>query len=73
MPVRNAENPEVRLTERETEMLRLAVLGQSNAQIAGTLLISTSTVKWHLHNAFQKLDAQNRSAAVAKARELGLL
>ena len=73
MAVRNVGNPQVRLTEREVEMLRLVVLGQSNAQIAGTLLISTSTVKWHLHNAFQKLDAKNRSSAVAKARDLGLL
>lgn len=61
------------LTERETAMLRLAVKGYSNAEIAGTLIISVSTVKWHLHNAFQKLDVKNRSAAVAKATELGFL
>lgn len=61
------------LTKREKDMLRLAVLGQSNAEIATTLLISVSTVKWHMHNAFQKLHAKNRSAAIAKVRNLGFL
>lgn len=71
--VQNVGNLGVSLTEREAELLRLVILGQSNAQITGTLLICISTVKWHLHNTFQKLDAKNRSSAVAKARELGLL
>ena len=70
----SATYPDVEaLTGRETAMLRLAHKGYSNAEIATSLLISVATVKWHLHNAFQKLDVKNRSAAVARAGELGIL
>lgn len=61
------------LTPRELDMLRLAGLGCTNAQIAAELLVSVATVKWHLYNAFQKLGARNRVTALERSRALGLL
>lgn len=67
-------NPgETLLTFREVELLRLVEQGLPNKQLADALLISESTVKWHLHNINQKLEAANRTAAVARARELALI
>jgi LuxR family transcriptional regulator, maltose regulon positive regulatory protein len=61
------------LTERELEVLRLAAAGLSNRQIAARLFISLGTVKVHLHNISEKLNATSRTGAVARARELKLL
>lgn len=55
------------LTPREKEVLGLMVQGQSNAEIAENLVISHSTVKHHVRAILEKLDASNRSEAVAIA------
>ena len=61
------------LTNRETELLRQLSRGLSNQEIAHQMSITVGTAKGHLHRIFRKLDVRNRTAAVAKARELGLL
>ena len=61
------------LTEREFVILRLVALGKSNREIARELTLALGTVKSHLHNILQKLDADNRTQAVARARTLHLL
>jgi LuxR family maltose regulon positive regulatory protein len=61
------------LSERELEVLRLIAAGDSNREIAAKLVISLGAVKKHLNNIFGKLEAGNRTQAVARARELGLL
>lgn len=61
------------LTEREQEVLRLIAIGQSNAEIARSLVIALSTVKTHTNSIFSKLGVANRTQAVAKARDLQLL
>jgi ATP/maltotriose-dependent transcriptional regulator MalT len=61
------------LTARETEILRRVSRGFSNQDIADQLSITVGTTKGHLHRIFGKLDVRNRTAAVAKARKLGLL
>ena len=61
------------LSKRELELLRLIAAGSSNKEIARDLVISLGTVKRHTVNIFTKLDVKNRTEAVAKARELGLL
>ncbi|MFM8320230.1 MAG: LuxR C-terminal-related transcriptional regulator [Chloroflexota bacterium] len=61
------------LSPRELEVLRLVALGLTNPQIGERLFISVRTVKKHLENIHGKLGAQNRTQAVARARELGLL
>jgi predicted ATPase/DNA-binding NarL/FixJ family response regulator len=61
------------LTERELAVLRLIAAGRSNRQIADELFLAVSTVKWYAGQIFGKLDARNRTEAVARARDLGLL
>lgn len=61
------------LTARETEVLRLVADGLSNKDIAGKLVLTEATVKSHLVHVFTKLDVGSRTAAVAKATELGML
>ncbi|HWI64249.1 MAG TPA: LuxR C-terminal-related transcriptional regulator [Symbiobacteriaceae bacterium] len=62
-----------RLSERELEILRLMAGGLSNQQIADQLYLSIGTVKTHIHNLSGKLEAQSRTHAVARARELRLI
>lgn len=67
-------SPELpRLSERESQVLRLAARGMKTADIAEELFISTRTVDSHVENACQKLGVRNRTAAVAKAIELELI
>jgi LuxR family maltose regulon positive regulatory protein len=61
------------LSARELEILKLVADGLSNQQIAQRLVIGTGTVKTHLINIYGKLEAHNRTLAVAQARKLGLL
>ncbi len=61
------------LSEREMEILRLLAEGRSNQEIGQTLYIGVGTVKWYLTHLYDKLDVSNRTQAVARARELGLL
>ena len=61
------------LSGRETEVLRLVARGQTNAEIGRALYISEATVKTHLLRAFGKLGVSDRTAAVTRAIELGML
>jgi LuxR family maltose regulon positive regulatory protein len=61
------------LSPREVEVLRLIADGSSNREIAEELFIATTTVKKHVSNILGKLGVTNRTRAVARARELGLL
>ncbi len=61
------------LSDRELEVLRLLATGMTNRQIAEQIVVSISTVKSHVHHICSKLDAENRTQAVALARQLDLL
>ncbi len=61
------------LSTREQEVLRLLANGASNQEIAEALVVTTDTVKYHMSNILSKLQARNRTQAVARARSLGLL
>jgi LuxR family maltose regulon positive regulatory protein len=61
------------LTQREIHVLKLLALGKSNAALAEALFLSQATIRAHLRNISGKLGTNNRTEAVARARELGLL
>jgi LuxR family maltose regulon positive regulatory protein len=61
------------LSERERAVLRLIADGQSNAEVAQTLVIALSTVKTHTNSIFGKLGVTSRTQAVARARDLQLI
>jgi LuxR family transcriptional regulator, maltose regulon positive regulatory protein len=61
------------LTARELEVLQLLAGGAPNRAIAEQLVVTPETVKKHLSHLFDKLGAANRTQAVTRARELGLL
>lgn len=65
--------PRLSLSTRETEVLRLVAEGASNSLIAQRLHISDATVKSHLVHIFSKLGVSSRTAAVAAARDAGVL
>jgi DNA-binding NarL/FixJ family response regulator len=67
------EPARVKLSERETEVLALVSKGNSNRAIAAALFVSEATVKTHLIHVFEKLHVRDRTRAVTKAMELGLL
>ena len=64
-----------RLTAQEATTLNLLAAGLSNKEIAGRMHLGVGTVKFHLAQIYQKLGVQGRGrvAAVARARELGLI
>lgn len=66
-------DPRPMLTEREAEVLRAVAAGSTNRQAATSLHVSEATVKTHLVHVFDKLGVTSRTAAVAKARELGVV
>jgi len=61
------------LTAREREILGLIATGKTNPQIAAQLIIGAGTVKTHTLNIYRKLEVANRTQAIVRARELGLL
>ena len=63
----------VALTKTEIRVLALLGRGQSNKEIAAALDCSIKTVKNHLNSIFQKLDVSNRTEAVVRGIEMGLI
>ncbi len=61
------------LSERELDVLRLIAQGATNQEVAEQLVITVGTVKSHINHILGKLDAHNRTEAVAHARSLGLI
>ncbi len=61
------------ITPRELDVLEQMAQGLSNQEIAEKLFVSLNTVKTHSSNVFSKLDAQRRTQAIQKAKELGLI
>lgn len=61
------------LSAREYEILQLLAKGYSNAEIAGGLFLSLSTVKTHISNLFFKLDVKSRTKAIEKSKRLRII
>jgi LuxR family maltose regulon positive regulatory protein len=61
------------LTAREFDVLRMLAAGTPNPRIAAELVVSLDTVKKHVSHLLGKLGAANRTEAVTRARQLGLI
>ena len=66
-------NPYTELTEREMEVLKLIAQGQSNSEIAESLVISVNTVKGHVSNILSKLHLADRTQAAVYAWQQGIV
>jgi DNA-binding NarL/FixJ family response regulator len=71
--VQRVKSPAPSLSPREREVLALVAAGKSNPEIAGELYLGEATVKTHLLHVFEKLGVSDRTRAVTRAMELGLL
>jgi DNA-binding NarL/FixJ family response regulator len=73
-PARHGSEAELgRLTERETEILKLLATGKSNAELASHLFVGEGTIKTHVSNVLTKLGLRDRMQAVIFAYESGLI
>ncbi len=73
-PARKSNEVELqRLTERETEILRLLASGKSNSELASHLFVGEGTIKTHISNVLTKLGLRDRMQAVIFAYESGLI
>ena len=70
---RQPYKPGIDLTEREKEVLSLLVDGMTNQEIAEKLVVSKSTVKFHVSSILNKLQVSSRTEAVARALQEDLL
>ncbi|HWR65704.1 MAG TPA: response regulator transcription factor [Bellilinea sp.] len=61
------------LSDRELEVLDCLASGQTTSQIGSRLFISENTVKTHVRHILEKMEASNRTEAVSKAIQLGLI
>ncbi|RDI68595.1 response regulator [Nocardia pseudobrasiliensis] len=64
--------PDVDLTDRELDVLRLMAQGRNNSEIARELFIGVSTVKSHINSLFAKLGVRDRGQAIAYAHRTGI-
>lgn len=69
----NCANDDIKLTEREMQVLQQLVEGRSNKQIAAQLGMSVHTAKGHVEMILAKFEASDRTHAAVKALRLGLV
>ncbi len=70
--IRTPDSPD-KLTQRETDVLRLLAAGRSNKEIALELVIGETTVKTHVSNVMMKLGVSSRTQAALYAVKIGLV
>jgi len=71
--LQNSQTSSIRLSQRETEVLALTAEGLSREEIAKHLVVSAGTVKTHLQNIYQKLEANGKISAIRIAKMHGLI
>ncbi len=64
---------ETGISKREYEVLKLISEGLSNQEIAEKLFVSTNTIKTHTSRLFEKLEVKNRTQALIKAKQNGII
>ncbi|NQW16293.1 MAG: response regulator transcription factor [Chloroflexi bacterium] len=70
---RVSEDKATTVTSREKEILTLIAGGMTNQEVGGRLNIAEATVKTHLTHAYSKLNVSDRTEAVVRALQLGLI
>ncbi len=70
---KRSSDPEIKVTEREREILEELSRGSSYQQIGAALFISVDTVRYHIRNIYRKMQVHSQSEAVAKALRRGLI
>jgi DNA-binding CsgD family transcriptional regulator len=73
IPIDEKTLGELGISKREYEVLTLLGKGMSNQEIADALFISQNTVKTHTSRLFEKLEVRNRTHAILKSKELGII
>ena len=74
LPIENTQQlEEIKLTNRETEILEHLSKGLNYNEIADNLIISPSTVRKHIENIYKKLQVRNKIEAVLKAQKHNLI
>jgi len=71
--VNQRELEKLNLSTREYEILQLLARGYSNADVAGNLFLSLSTIKTHVSNLYLKMDVKSRTQAIEKAKRLKII
>lgn len=71
--IHEANSNESILSDREIEILKLLEIGLSNQDIAKDLIIALGTVKKYTNTIYQKLNVNNRTSAIQKAKEIGII
>lgn len=71
--VNQKELEKLNLSTREYEILQLLARGYSNADVAGKLFLSLSTIKTHVSNLYLKMDVKSRTQAIEKAKRLKII
>ncbi|MDD3238473.1 MAG: response regulator transcription factor [Candidatus Gastranaerophilales bacterium] len=66
-------NNDIKLSDREKEVLKLMIQGKTNPEIATEIMVSTHTIKAHVASILVKLDVQDRVQAAVKATKLNLV
>ena len=64
---------QLKISNRELEVLQLMANGLSNKEIADELFVSLNTIKSHSSNLFEKLEARRRTQAIENAKKLQLI
>jgi DNA-binding NarL/FixJ family response regulator len=73
MSIENEKDEDIKLTNRETEVLEHLSKGLNYIQIAENLILSTGTVRKHIENTYRKLQVHNKLEAVQKAKRNNLI
>lgn len=73
LPPRPAGTPQVRLSKREIEVLRLCAMGKTCYEIAIILSLVERTVQYHVQNTIRKLNVCNKMSAVMAASKMGVI
>jgi DNA-binding CsgD family transcriptional regulator len=71
--INQKELEKLNLSGREYEILQLLAKGYSNADMAGNLFLSLSTIKTHVSNLYFKMDVKSRTQAIEKAKRLKII